>query len=53
MAISNLGSISSDCVYYLSNLPLSGETLAAYECQVGMGGKVQICLLLHHVERPA
>ena len=39
MAIFNLGSISSDYFYYLSNLPLAGETLAALEYQVGMGGK--------------
>ena len=39
MAIFNLGSISSDYFYYLSNLPLAGETLAAHRYQVGMGGK--------------
>ncbi len=39
MAIFNLGSISSEYSYYVSKLPLPGETLAADDYHIGMGGK--------------
>ena len=35
----NLGSINADNFYYLSHLPLAGETLAARRFQQGLGGK--------------
>ena len=39
MAIYNLGSINSDYLYHLPNLPRTGETLAAHGYRRGMGGK--------------
>ncbi len=35
----NLGSINADNFYYLSHLPMAGETLAARRFQQGLGGK--------------
>ncbi len=39
MAIWNLGSINIDHVYRLQNLPRPGETLAAQDFSMGLGGK--------------
>lgn len=39
MAIWNLGSINIDHVYRMEHLPLPGETLAANNYSVGLGGK--------------
>lgn len=35
----NLGSINADKFYYLSHLPVGGETLAAHRFRQGLGGK--------------
>lgn len=39
MTVWNLGSINLDITYRVSHLPKPGETLAAIERQVGLGGK--------------
>lgn len=39
MAIWNLGSINVDYIYRLGHIPLPGETLAATDYGVGLGGK--------------